>query len=117
MEAVPSIELFNGASLIQIVGVAALVVLGLIMATRYYIKLQKSRLTVMDIDTSCFKELNNILMLPNQKQKELINSLYEMSKDEAPGLVANKQINDAVSKLTMYSLFKMVEEGPAPDEI
>jgi len=43
--------------------------------------------------------------------------LYELAVDEAPGLVSKKYITSAEHKLTMYSLYKQIEEGDAPLEI
>ena len=39
-----------------------------------------------------------------------------MAVDEAPKLVAEKRIQSTKDKLTMYSLYKQVEEGDANEE-
>ena len=43
----------------------------------------------------------------------LIKGLYSMATDQAPALVQDGKIKNVREKLTMYSLFKQIEEGDA----
>lgn len=45
-----------------------------------------------------------------------IGSLYDMAVDRVPGIISAGGIPDAVDKLTMYSLYKQIEEGNVPSE-
>eukprot|EP00356_Strombidium_inclinatum_P016531 CAMPEP_0170496376 /NCGR_PEP_ID=MMETSP0208-20121228/21256_1 /TAXON_ID=197538 /ORGANISM="Strombidium inclinatum, Strain S3" /LENGTH=197 /DNA_ID=CAMNT_0010772897 /DNA_START=87 /DNA_END=680 /DNA_ORIENTATION=+ len=61
---------------------------------------------------SALKQLHN-----SADQNKLISSLYSMAVDEAPKLVAEGRIRTSKEKLTMYSLYKQVEEGDYDDEV
>lgn len=65
-------------------------------------------------DTSCFERLHAVLMYPRTKQLQLLDSLFDMSKDIVPELFSKKLIKSNAHKLTIYSLFKQVEEGDCP---
>ena len=45
-----------------------------------------------------------------------LTSLYEMAIDKAPGLATSGQMSENRDKLTMYSLYKQIENGNAPNE-
>ena len=64
------------------------------------------------MDTS---ELDKLSKLHSKEDAcSLIESLYQMCLDQVPKLIADKKISSPEVKLTVYSLFKQIEEGNAP---
>ena len=78
-------------------------------AARRIVKYKRENIKVIQkFDTDKFEALDKYYDLVNDEDKiyELINSLFELSKDEIPKLIADRKIKTTEEKLTIYSLYK-----------
>ena len=80
--------------------------IGLVALTAVYVK---SRLT---------PQLEPIDSAPLDKIKvEIVESLYNLAVEEVPSLIGSGKMKSNAAKLTMYSLYKQINEGNAPSQM
>lgn len=82
------------------------------VAAQQYVQYRKANIRVVHQDTSAFATLAD--MHDAEHACSLIDSVYQMCLDQVPKLIADKKIKSAEVKLTIYSLYKQIEEGNAP---